>query len=886
MPLEPGTRLGNYEIVALLGAGGMGEVYLARDTELKREVAIKVLLEAFARDSERIARFEREARMLAQMSHPNIGFLHDLKREGALVYLVLELVPGETLADRLKHGALPMRQALSLFRQIALALEATHARGVIHRDLKPENVKITAEGVVKVLDFGLAKETVEQEKRDLATTATGPQKITVGRAIIGTVAYMSPEQARGHALDKRTDIWSFGCCLFEVLSGERPFHGTNITDVLAAVIKEEPDFGILPPDVPADIEKLLRRCLQKDLNQRLRDIGDARFQIEDALEARPPPKLERPPRKLGGWTAISIALAFIAGFLVKSLLSVNVPPPLEGIRRFALELPPTEPMALDTGPALSISSDGSSLVYTVPRGDTTELRLRSMDQLEPTRLSGTEDAQGPFFRLSTDELGFFAKSQLYRMSRGDSSPVRLSDSPNPRGASWSEDQIVFSPRTESGLFVMGSRSSSPTPLTELVLDKGERSHRWPSILPDGKHVLFTCWTAEGFDVELLNLQSRERKLLVKGGSYARFVPPGHLLFVRDSALMAQAFDPSDEDEVEVVGEPTKMVEDVHFDALTGAAFYDVSSDGTLVYAPREEERDEIYGRLLTLRRDGAARLLNPVSRAYQVPRLSPSGMSLLMILTDRGSTDVWSMEIGRATMSRVTFEGQNGVAVWHPDGNRIAFTAERGGAFNLFSKSIGSSERERRLTESPNTQFPTSWSPDGSKLAFVEFDPETGLDVWIWRERGKAEPFQNSTFNESAAVFSPDGRFLAYVSNETEQDEVYVRPADGSSGKWPISTAGGREPVWRGDGTELFYREKEWMMAVSIENEGGFKPGDPRPLFEAPFDEAGAPYANYDVSEDGSEFVMVRTDEGREAKRLVVVTNWFSELREQVPLQR
>ncbi len=885
MPLEPGTRLGNYEIIALLGAGGMGEVYRARDTELKREVAIKVLLEAFARDSERIARFEREARMIAQVIHPNIGVLHDLKREGDLVYLVLELIPGETLADRLKRGALPLRETLSLFRQIALALEATHARGVIHRDLKPENVKITAEGIVKVLDFGLAKETFEPAERDLSVTRTGPQKITVDRAIVGTVAYMSPEQARGHALDKRTDIWSFGCCLFEVLSGERPFQGTSITDVLAAVIKEEPDFGVLPPDVPTCIGNLLRRCLQKDLNQRLRDIGDARFEIEDALEARPAPKLEHPPRKFGGVAAISIALAFAAGFLVKSLLSVNVPPPAEGVRRFALELPPTEPMALDTGPALSISSDGSSLIYTVQRGDATELHRRFMDQLVPTRLSGTEGAQGPFFRFSTDDLGFFAKSQLYRMSPGDSSPVRLSESANPRGASWVGEQIVFSPRTEGGLSVMSSRGAAPTSLTELDVDKGERSHRWPSILPGGNHMLFTCWTAEGFDVEMLNLQSRERKLLVKDGSYARFVPTGHLLFVRDSALMAVAFDPSDEN---VVGEPMKIVEDIHFDRLTGAAFYDVSSDGTLVYAPREEEREEIYGRLLTLRRDGAARLLNPISRAYQVPRLSLSGKSVLTILTERGGTDVWSMELERATMTRITFDGQNGVAVWHPDGNQIAFTAERGGAFNLFSKAIDSSEPERRLTESPNTQFPTSWSPDGSELAFVEFDPETGFDVWIWRKRGhggKSEPFQNSTFNESAAVFSPDGRFLAYVSNETGEDEVYVRPADGSSGKWRISTAGGREPVWRGDGAELFYRDEEWMMAVSIDAEGGFEPGAPRPLFEAPFDEAGAPYANYDVTEDGSEFVMVRTDEGREAKRLVVVTNWFSELREQVPVQ-
>ncbi len=883
MPMEPGTRLGNYEIVALLGAGGMGEVYRARDTELKREVAVKVLLEAFARDSERVARFEREARMLAQMSHPNIGFLHDLKREGALVYLVLELVPGETLAGRLERGVLPMHEALGLFRQIALALEATHARGIIHRDLKPENVKITAEGIVKVLDFGLAKETFESGERDVSMTRTGPRKITEDRAIVGTVAYMSPEQARGQALDKRTDIWSFGCCLFEVLSGRRPFHGTSVTDVLAAVIKEEPDFGVLPPDVPAGIGKLLRRCLQKDLNQRLRDIGDARFEIEDALETRAVPKLERPKRPFGGWAVLSVGLTFVAGFLVKSLFSENVLPPAEALRRFAIELPPTEPMALDAGAGLSLSSDGSSLVYTVHRGDTTELRLRSMDELEPRTLPGTEGAQSPFFQLSGDDLGFFSKGQLYRISLGDSSSMRLGESPNARGASWAGERIVFSPRTESGLYSMSSRGAAVAPLTELLTDKGERSHRWPSILPDGKHVLFTCWNQEGFDVELWSFESRERKLLVKDGSYARLAPTGHLLFVRDSALMAQAFD---ENALDVKGEPTKMVEDVHFDRLTGAAFYDVSSDGTLVYAPIEEEPDdEVYGRLLSIRREGAAKLLNPAPRAYQVPRLSPSGKSLLTILTEGGSTDVWSMELDRATMSRLTFDGRNGVAVWHPDGKRIAFSTSREGAFNLFLKAVDSSGVEKRLTESSNTQFPTSWSHDGKKLAFVEFDPDTQFDVWIWSERtGRSEPVLNSPFNESAAVFSPDGRFLAYVSNETGEDQVYVRAVDGSAGKWTISAAGGREPVWSGDGAELFYRDDEWMMAVSIETEGGFKPGAPRPLFEAPFDEAGVPYANYDVSRDGSEFVMVRTDEGRDARRLVVVTNWLSQLRDQVPV--
>jgi serine/threonine-protein kinase len=881
MPLEPGTWLGSCEILAPLGAGGMGEVYRARDSVMKREVAIKVLPAELMRDPERSARLEREAHLIGQMSHPHIGVIYDLKRQGDLVYLVLELIPGLTLREKMQEGLLPPREALGIFRDIAKALEATHAKAIIHRDLKPENVKITPDGVVKVLDFGLAREVADYVGNS-NETRTGPSQFTEAGTIVGTVSYMSPEQARGLSLDKRTDIWSFGVCLYEVLTGVLPFLGESAADVKANVLKEEPDFTLVRSRVPADIRKLIKRCLKKDLNQRLRDVGDARLELEAALEE---PE-DRAPAPLGGltrrWAALMIGLAFLSGALATRLITLRAPESGDALRIFTLELPPTEPMALDAGPALAISSDGTGLVYTVPRGETTELHRRRRDELEPAKIPGTEGAQAPFLGTGSGELGFFSKGQLLRLSPNESSPDRLGESPSARGGSWLQDRIVFSPRTESGLSSTSSRGGSAESVTELA--PGEKSHRWPSILPGGRVALFTCWTEKGFDVRLANLESGETKLVVENGTYARLARSGHLLFIRNFTLMAAEFDQT---AGKIVGEPTAMVENVHFDPRTGAAFYDVSSEGTLVYAPYEEVVEgEAFGRLLFLDTDGNAAPISPLSRGYQVPRLSPSGGSVLTTITEGGSTDIWSMDLDRATLTRVTIDGQSSVGIWHPAGDRIAFAGYRNGVYNLFLKAVDSDAVEKRVTESANTQLPTSFSPDGSRLAYVELDPDTQFDIWVWDERtGRSEAVLHSPFMESAAVFSPDGQFLAYVSNETGEDEVYVVAADGSTAKTRISTTGGREPVFQGDGSALYYRTEDSLMRVDIQIQPAFRAGDPIPVFEAPFDEAGSPFANYDVTRDGSRFVMVRTDSGREAKRLIVITHWDSTLKERVPLR-
>jgi serine/threonine-protein kinase len=417
-------------------------------------------------------------------------------------------------------------------------------------------------------------------------------------------------------------------------------------------------------------------------------------------------------------------------------------------------------------------------------------------------------------------------------------------------------------------------------VTELAED--ERSHRWPWVLPGTSYALFTNWTGSRFDVEVVNLETKERRRLIENGSNAKYAPTGHLVFLQDEDLMAVPFDAH---ELEIVGEPIGIVDNVHRDERTGAAFFDFSHAGTLTYVPEAvEPTSEVSGLVLRVDRTGAPSILVSTPRGYQVPRLSPSGGELLVTITDDVKTDVWSMDTSRTTTRRLTFQGNNGTAIWTPDGKRVTFTSDREGALNLFWQPLDGSESAERLTSSPNAQFPNSWTRDGTKLAYTELDPEAGFDIWVLSIDGfKTVPFLQTDGNESAAVFSPDGRFLAYVSDETGTDEVYVRAYPGPGGKWTISSGGGREPVWSRDGSEIYYRSQDWLVAVPIETEPELQPGKPQNLFEAPFDEAGAPYANFDTTPDGTGFTMVRSEEELASTRLIVVVNWFEELRRRVP---
>lgn len=890
MSVAPGTRLGSFEVLSKIDAGGMGEVYRAREERLKREVAIKILPEELSGDADRIARFEREALVLASLNHPNIGAIYRLEKQAELVFLVLELIEGETLGERLRRGPLPLREALLLFRQIAMALEAAHTRGIMHRDLKPDNVMITGDGFVKVLDFGLAKEVdAGVNKGSASKTDTAPEFLTRSDHILGTPAYMSPEQARGQPLDSRTDIWAFGCCLFQTIAGQHPFPGSHRSDVLVAVLTHEPNFDALPAGLPPGMVKLLRRCLQKEASRRLRDIGDARIEIEEELDrpstakSLPVPVPPTPNRTFHyRWLASGLAFGLAAGILMGRKESPSRVTSTS-VRRFTLDLPPTERLALDSPGAIALAPDGSRLAHVVRFGDTTELRLRSFDRLEPVRLPLDDGAQSPLFEPSGERIVFVSGEKLMLMSP-NRSPEPLADCPGPRGASWLSNRIVFACDITGGLSIVEVSSRKTKKLTAPSGD--EQSHRWPSWLPDGRHALFTVWSGESSDVEVVDVDTGERKLLVRNATSPRYSPTGHLVFVRDSSLMAAPFDL---DRLEP-GQETPVVEGIHVDRLTRAGVYDLAEDGTLVYAPKVDLlENEAAGQVLSIDRHGKGRVVSPELRGYQVPRLSANDQELLLTVTESDETDVWVMNLYKGALHRVTFDGSAGAGVWNPDGQRITYThtPRDGRPPNLFVKLTDDPGPGKPLAPSPNAQFAGSWSPDGKWLAYTELDPNTQLDVWVWSAPSqKRRPLLHTSFNESSPAVSPDGRYLAYVSNETGENEVFVCTFPACDRKWPISAEGGREPVWSDDGSELFYRDDHWMNAVSIETEPSFSQGASRHQFEAPYDDAGATYANYDSTRDGREFMMVQSVKEATAAKLVVVLNWSQELKSRLPNQR
>ncbi len=879
-----GKALAHYRVVGPLGAGGMGEVYRALDTKLGRDVALKVLPEAFARDPERLARFEREARLLASLSHPNIAAIHGLEQAGDVHFLVLELIEGQTLAERLAGGPLPVEEAVGLCRQVAEALEAAHEKGVIHRDLKPANVKVTSAGKVKVLDFGLAKAFAGEEAADLSRSPTVTEAATRAGVLLGTAAYMSPEQARGKPVDKRTDIWAFGCVLYECLTGKQAFPGETVSDAVAGILKSEPDWARLPAETPPGLRALLPRCLQKDPARRLHDIADARLEIEEALarptaaapSAIPATRSPAPWRRLAGFWAIGILTGAVITLAFWHLWHRREP--TRTPVRFSITLPADQRLG---GGLLrvEVSPDGRNVVYVARSRVTSQLYIRGLDEFGGRPLPGTEGGNSPFFSPNGKWVGFNAGGKLKKVSLEGGSPLVLCDAGFGSGSWGPDDTVIFTPNVTMGLWQVAASGGTPQKLTEPDTSKGELGHWWPQILPGGKSVIFTAYSTpvEKARVAALTLKTGEIRTLVEGAVFGRYVSTGHLLFARGQRLLAVSLDLS---RLEVKGPPVVVVEDVAVEPANGNSQLAVSENGTLAYVPASLLNPESV--LVWVRRDGQEEVVSESRRAYGPPALSPDGERVAVLVVAE-NPDLWLYERARGTLTRFTFgEGSEFYPVWTPDGRRLIFASEQP-QFDLQWKPIDGSGPEEVLLSTPYDKRPTSVSPDGALLVFSQEHPETRHDIWLLPLKGerKPRPFLQTRFDEGGAAISPDGRWIAYHSDESGQYEIYLQtfPAPGS--KQQISTARGSSPRWSRDGRTLFYRSPEGVMAVEIAPGAPLRAGRPRALFPDIY-ETFPTQAGYDVGPDGR-LLMVKTPPEAWPRQINVVLNWFEELKRGVP---
>jgi Tol biopolymer transport system component len=907
MALASGTRLGSYEVLAQIGAGGMGEVYQAHDTKLGRDVAIKVLPEAFAHDPERLSRFQREAKMLASLNHPNIATIHGLEQSGATSYLVMELVSGETLQERVKRdGAIPIEEALGIAKQIAEALEAAHEKAIIHRDLKPANVKLTPEGKVKVLDFGLAKAFADDSAtEDLSNSPTLSRAATMQGVILGTAAYMSPEQARGKTVDKRTDIWAFGCVLYELLTGKQAFTGEDITEILAAVVKSEPDWTALPVTVPGKGRDLLRHCLQKDKRLRLRDAGDAQIEIQEALAAPPTPlaaaagAATRSWRERLAWAAAAVFVVTTIAFAIGFVLRAPKPPlPM----RLTAEIGADANLYTTYGPSAILSPDGTQLALVASGADQKRrIYVRSINQLQATALSGTENARDPFFSPDGQWLGFFADGKLKKVSVQGGAAVTLCDASNDRGGSWGEDgTIVFTPDNRVALFRVSSAGGTPQPLTMLDKQAGEATQRWPQVLPGGKAVLFTSnttgGTLAGFEdsnIVVYSMASGQRKTLQHGGFYARYLPSGHLVYMHEGTLFAVPFDLK---RLEVTSQPAPILEGVVTAPLFAGAQFSFSETGDLVYVAGHSGGVNVS--IYWMDREGKFTPLRQTPSAYYNLAFSPDGKRLALDIIDGKRRDIWLYEWERDTLTRLTFAGEaNSFPVWTPDGQRITYSSvDKDGRNNLWWIRADGAGDTQRLTEGKSPQFSGSWRPDGKVMAFTQQNVDTNFDIMTFPIEGneksgwkpsEPKPFVNSAFVESEPAFSADGRWLSYMSNESGDFEVYVRPFPGPGGKWQVSTAGGFFPKWSRNGNELFYRtgdSKIMRVAYSVTGDS-FRADKPQLWSPGQFTDRGVNY-NFDVHPDGKRFAVLKTpgsEQTAAVNKVSFIFNFFDELRSKFP---
>jgi serine/threonine-protein kinase len=927
MPIGPGTRLGPYEVTALLGEGGMGKVWRAHHTALKRDDALKVLPDAFASDPERLRRFQREAQVLASLNHPNIAHVYGLEHSDGVQALVMELVEGPTLADRIAQGTVPVDEALPIAKQIAEALEAAHERGIIHRDLKPANIKLRPDGTAKVLDFGLAKALEPMSTAGVDATAsptiTSPAMMTGVGVLLGTAAYMSPEQARGKAVDKRSDIWAFGCILYEMLTGRRAFDGDEVSDVLASVLAREPDWTILPREISPVLSTVLKRCLHKDRKHRMRDIGDVGLALAGVFDTTSEPQAQA--RRSLWRPAVSVAAALVLGGLLVGLIGLSrspaeVPRP---VSRFEHHIPADQTFRSNGRAVLALSPDGRHFVYNTERG----LYLRSMGALEAQLIPGTEtrpghvDLQvpaGPFFAPGGESVGYFEGGQLKRIDVSGGAPFVICAAEPSFGASWETDNtILFGQSGGVGSVragperggIMRVSANGGTPQLVVPANEGEFLYG-PQLLPGDDAVLFTATTAIGGNrwdaaqVVVQSLSSGKRIVLLQG-SDARYVATGHLLYAVDDALFAVPFDPA---RLALLGGPISVANGLvragDQARQTPAANYAISDNGTIVYLTGGGfQGSSPFGTLVWVDRRGREEPLEAPRVRYSAPRFSPDGTRVAFEARNPRS-DMWIWEIRRRLLTQVTSDAASDVLpVWSPDGQRLVWASDRGGGLvNLYTQSVDGTAGLERLTDSPTSQRPSSFTPDGTRLVITEADPTRGpgtagvLRILTMRGDRHVADLGNPAIAGINAEFSPDGRWVAYEAPEGGQVQVYVRPfGTPSERRWQVSTNGGREPLWARSGRELFYLAPDGtLMGVPIDpgtGDASFAAGIPAPVVGP-----GAYYRetafhrgrSYDVSTDGARFLRIKIDErGAEentgARRFVIVQGWTEELKRLVP---
>jgi len=886
MTLPIGSRLGPYEILSLLGAGGMGEVYRARDTRLERTVAIKILPADRCGSPEARQRFEREARTISQLSHPHICALYDVGNQetnrGRVDYLVMEHLEGETLADRLAKGPLPLEQTLRFGIEIAGALHKAHRQGIVHRDLKPANVMLTRAGI-KLLDFGLAKIEAPVMPGGSLTAMPTRAGLTQEGALLGTVPYMAPEQLEGKDADPRTDIFALGAVLYEMATGRRAFSGTSQASLISAIMKEEPaPMAQVQPMTPPALDHAVRTCLAKDPEERWQSANDVRNQLKWVAEgggqahgAGPHPARGAVRERLGWGVAAVAILAAVGAWIVGGRRAPGPAVPV----RLSVVLP--EKSALR---AAVLSPDGSNIVVVARDAQGKNLLwIRGLDSLAVQPLPGTENPSFPFWSPDGRSIGFFADGKLKKIAAAGGPPQTLCDAPVSRGGAWSPDgTILFAPVTDGPLYRIAASGGAPTMATRFDPARGETSHRWPLFLPAGRRFLYLVASfantaeQERMGIYAGSLDSQEGKFLVRANSTMAYVPPGYVLFLRERNLFAQAFDAR---ELGMTGDPFPVAEQIQYFPQVYGAVISAASNGTLLY---QNTAATSISQLVWFDRGGRklGSLGVPVDQAN--PHISPDGKKVAVDITDprSGNIDVWAYDSAGGIATRLTSHpGIDAGAIWSPDGNRVAFTSVREGHVDLFQRSSGGGGSEEPILHSERTKNPSDWSPDGRLVLFRTFDAQSNLELWVVPVGGEGQPmpFIKATYGVSNGQFSPDGRYVAYASNESGRWEIYVAPFPGPGGNWKLSSAGGSEPKWRRDGRELFYIAPDGvLMAVAVREGEAFDADAPRPLFPLRRREpiSAVDLFSYDVAPDGQRF-LVNTDVGDSTTLpLTIVLNW------------